>query len=276
MGVKSAVTICLVPSLSNGPWIYRDDLEISIPKAKAAGFDAVEIFPSSAQSLNQDDLSTLLDENGMSLSAVGSGAGKLLRRLHLTSPDRKIREKARDFLGAIIDLGGRFGAAAIIGSMQGSVEKGVDRQRALEWLGEGLVELSQRSDSYGVKLIYEPLNRYETNLINRLSEGVNMLETYEIENVYLLADLFHMNIEEKSISGAIREAGDYVGYVHIADSNRRAAGMGHADLRGVAKALSDIGYDGYISAEALPYPDPDHAAAMTMAAFREIMIPAFQ
>jgi sugar phosphate isomerase/epimerase len=79
-----------------------------------------------------------------------------------------------------------------------------------------------------------------------------------------------MNIEEQDIAASLRRAGKSVGHVHLADSNRRAAGGGHTDFAPIAKALRDIGYNGFVSAEAMAGPGgPEEAARMTMAAFRK-------
>jgi sugar phosphate isomerase/epimerase len=106
-------------------------------------------------------------------------------------------------------------------------------------------------------------------MFNQLGTGADFLETLDIGNVVLLADLFHMNIEEESIAGAIRESGKHIGHLHFADSNRRPVGMGHTDMKEIAQALMDIGYEGYASAEALPWPNPDAAAEQTIRAFKE-------
>jgi sugar phosphate isomerase/epimerase len=84
----------------------------------------------------------------------------------------------------------------------------------------------------------------------------------------LLADLFHMNIEEDDIGAAILAGAGRIGHLHFVDSNRRAAGFGHIDYRPIVKALGDIGYAGYASAEALPHPDPLAAARQTIEAFK--------
>jgi sugar phosphate isomerase/epimerase len=80
-----------------------------------------------------------------------------------------------------------------------------------------------------------------------------------------------MNIEERSIPEAIRAGGRNIGHIHFVDSNRRAAGQGHIDLAGAVAALGDIDYNGYLSAEAIPYPDSDTAAAQTITAFKRVM-----
>jgi sugar phosphate isomerase/epimerase len=97
---------------------------------------------------------------------------------------------------------------------------------------------------------------------------VKLLRSLSTTNVVLLADLFHMNIEEINLADALRAAGKYVGHVHFADSNRRAAGFGHIDYAPIAQALHEFGYAGFASAEAFPLPDPDTAADQTIHAFR--------
>jgi sugar phosphate isomerase/epimerase len=86
-------------------------------------------------------------------------------------------------------------------------------------------------------------------------------------NVKLLADLFHMNIEEVDLAESLRRAGQHVGHVHLADSNRQAAGRGHTSFGPIAAALRQIGFSGYCSAEVLPLPDPLGAATATIEAF---------
>jgi sugar phosphate isomerase/epimerase len=171
-----------------------------------------------------------------------------------------MRRCALDFVTGIIDVAGQFGASAIIGSMQG-------RANTLELLRESLEALGDHATHYGVPLIYEPLNRYATNLVNTIGAGVDLISSLSTTNVRLLADLFHMNIEEVDLPAAIRTGGRFIGHVHLADSNRRPAGGGHTDFVKVARALRDIGYDGYVSAEALPYPDSQSAARATMDTF---------
>ena len=124
------------------------------------------------------------------------------------------------------------------------------------------------SEQYKVPLLLEPLNRYETNMVNNLDAGAGLIQGLATKNVLLLADLFHMNIEEANPPAALRAATGLIGHVHFVDSNRRAAGLGHLDFLPIAEALRAMGYDGFASAEVLPYPDPEAAARQTMIAFR--------
>jgi sugar phosphate isomerase/epimerase len=268
MSIRSSVTISLVPEARGGPFVFWDDLPAGVAKARALGFDAVEVFPPGPDALKVEDVRALLDENGLALAAVGTGAGWLRHKLTLTSPERPVRLQAVAFIRAIIDFAGPLGAPAIIGSMQGRHGAEVERESALGYLTEALDDLGEHARQYGVPLLYEPLNRYETNLVNRVEQGKSLLQALSTKNAKLLADLFHMNIEETDVAAAIEQGRSAIGHVHFVDSNRRAAGLGHIDFAPIARALTSIGYDGFLSAEALPLPDPDAAAEATIKAFR--------
>ena len=109
-------------------------------------------------------------------------------------------------------------------------------------------------------VVLEPIKRYEVNYINTVDEALKVLDAFPAENLKLLLDIFHMNIEEQSIVGAIRKAGDRIGHVHFVDSNRWPPGYGHLDLKEIYRQLVAVGYRGYIGLEALPEPDPETGA----------------
>ena len=154
--------------------------------------------------------------------------------------------------------------------MQGRSDAALGRAAALEQLGEALRDLAAHAAGRGQILLYEPLNRYETDLFNRQADAGAWLGTLGAGNVRLLSDLYHMNIEEADIASALLAAGDLVGHVHFADSNRRAMGSGHTDAVAVMAALKKIRYNGYLSAEILPLPDGASAARQTIAALRRL------
>ena len=266
--MKSAVTISLVPEARGGPFVFWDDLAAGCEHAAELGFDAVEIFPPDAEALDLAKFAKLLGAHGLQCAAIGTGAGWVKHKLRLTDPDATVRQRAIGFIGEIIDAAGTLGAPAIIGSMQGRWGDGVSRDQALNWLGEALATLAERAARYNVPLLYEPLNRYETNLFNRQGDAVAFLHTLRSRNVKLLCDLFHMAIEESSIVDALRAAGPLMGHVHFADSNRQAIGWGHTDMTPIMAALREINYAGYLSAEILPLPDSISAARQTMESFR--------
>ncbi|WP_435006706.1 TIM barrel protein [Tundrisphaera lichenicola] len=266
--IRSAVTVSLVEEARNGPFVFWHDLTEACKKAQQLGFDAVEVFPTGPDAVDSARLRILLNDHGLSLAAVGTGAGWVRHKLHLARPDAEGRVKARDFIRSIIDFAGPLHAPAIIGSMQGRSGEGVEHPTALGYLADALEDLGEHARQYGVPLIYEPLNRYETDLANTLDAGLKILRSLSTANVTLLADLFHMNIEEFNVADSLRAAGKHIGHVHFVDSNRRAAGFGHTDFAPIAQALHEVGFRGYASAEAFPLPNPETAALQTMHAFR--------
>jgi len=267
--IHSAVTVSLVPEARGGPFVFWDDLPAACQAAADLGFDAVELFAPSADAVDSSTLKKLLEDHKLKLAAAGTGAGWVIKRLHLVHEDAGVRKQAREFIRTIIDFAGPLGAPAIIGSMQGRWSEHVARDAAIEHLRDALEDLGEHAAQYGVRLIYEPLTRYETNLITTLAAGTELLDSLATVNVRLLADLFHMNIEEVNVAEAIRSAGSHVGHIHFVDSNRRPAGAGHTDFAPIMEALLETGYDGYLSAEALPYPDSRAAAQQTIESFRK-------
>jgi sugar phosphate isomerase/epimerase len=266
--MKSAVTISLVPEARGGPFVFWDDLPAACRAAKALGFDAIELFPPGPHAVDTADLKALLDDTGLAVAAVGTGAGWVKHRLTLTTADQETHAKAMKFVEGMIDFAAVFDAPVVIGSMQGRAADAASHATTMGYLAEALLNLALRAKRYGLPLLYEPLNRYETNLVNRLEDGVKLVTGLAAGNVKLLADLYHMNIEEADLPAAIRAAGPHVGHVHFADSNRRAAGMGHTDFAPVIAALREVGYTGYLSAEVLPLPDTQAAARQTIESFR--------
>jgi sugar phosphate isomerase/epimerase len=266
--VKSAVTVCLVPEARRGPFVWHDGLEAGCRAAAEHGFNGVEIFPAAAADVAAASVKPLLEAHGLGLAAIGTGAGFVTHGLHLVHPDAAIRTRARAFIGGIIDAAGCLGAPAIIGSMQGRSTAEVPREAALGMLAEALGDLGRRAASHGQSLLYEPLNRYETDLFNRQAEAASFLEAHGLDAVQLLCDLFHMNIEEDDVAGALVTAGPRVGHIHWADSNRRAMGFGHTDPEPIVAALRAIRYQGWLSAEVFSWPSASEAAARTIASLR--------
>ncbi len=264
--MKSAITLCQVPEAIGGPFVLRTPLPEAFATAAAIGFDAVELFLPGPDFISVAEVKSLADQHGLAIAAVGTGAGMLRHGLTITDSDEEKREAAMDFILSMIDFGGKLDAPAILGSMQGKAT----HDASLELLVMGLRRCGIRASTHGVQFIYEPLNRYETGLFNHIGNAARFLELHDLKNVVLLADLFHMNIEERDLPAAIREAGSHIGHVHFADSNRQAMGFGHTDANGVVAALRDIRYSGYLSAEILPLPDPESAARQTISSIRSL------
>ena len=123
----------------------------------------------------------------------------------------------------------------------------------------------------GVDLFVEPINRYETGFIITADDCLSFFDTVDRPNCKVLLDTFHMNIEEADIYATIARVGKRIGHVHVADSNRRSPGAGHLDFARIVNTLHGAGYNGFLSAEIFPDPDPETAIASMAAHLRPIL-----
>jgi len=123
----------------------------------------------------------------------------------------------------------------------------IDLEREL--LIEGLSRIAPVAEEVGKPVILEPLNRYETHLLRTVGQAAEICRAVGSPGIKLMADFFHMNIEESDMGRAIEEVADCLAYVHLADSNRYQPGAGHLDFRPGLAALKRIGYDGYLTLE---------------------------
>ena len=114
---------------------------------------------------------------------------------------------------------------------------------------EELAEIAPTAEETGAAVILEPLNRYESRFLNRLDQAADICRVVGSPGIKLMADFFHMNIEEIDIGQAIEDAAEHIGYVHLADSNRYQPGAGHLGFRPGLAALKRIGYDGFMTLE---------------------------
>ena len=116
-----------------------------------------------------------------------------------------------------------------------------DRAVLLDMLGQ----LGTHAAERGVLVLFEPLNRYEDHMVNTLAQGAELCRATGLGSIRLMADLFHMNIEEAGLAASLREAGDMVAHVHLADSSRLEPGTGHTDFAAAFRALAEVGFDGW-------------------------------
>lgn len=266
--IRSAITVSLVPEAKGGPFVYWDGLEAACAKAREHGFDGIEIFAPDAETISDPGVARLTERFGLSVAAVGTGAGWVKHKLRLTDPDSGVRAKARQFVLRMLEAAAPHRAPVILGSMQGRWEGAVSKDQALDWFGESLIELDGRASALGTRLFIEPLNRYETNLLNTVGEACEAIRSRGLKSTRVLADLFHMNIEETDLLESLRMTGALLGHVHFADSNRRAMGYGHLDAGAVVRVLKSIDFHGFVSAEVVPLPSGEAAALQTIRQFR--------
>ncbi len=247
---------------------YQGNLAANLARIKALGYDGVEVAIRDPETIDRHELFAALDATGLPVPAIGTGQAYGEEGLCFVHEDKTVREKAIARIRAHVPLAQQWNAIIIIGLIRGARLNALSRQAAEEYLESALRETAGRHPD--VRFAIEPINRYETELICNVESGLRFLDRLRLENVGLLLDTFHMNIEEPSLAASITAAAGRVFHFHVADSNRWHPGAGHIDFRAVFAALERIGYQGFVSAEILPLPDGDSAARDTIAHLRKL------
>ena len=219
------------------------------------GFAGIEITTSS----RRDKLEEILEASkatGIVPNIFSAGGSALL------DPRPEERRRGIEALKEALSLCGEAGGVGVIFPPLISIKMGgrpripdlsplaSTRQLEFDLLVAILKEeIAPHAEKVGARLIIEPLNRYEQWWPCRLEEGVAICEAVGSPNVVIMADFFHMNIEEADIAEAIRKAGKWIYNIHLADSQRLLPGYGHTDFREPLAALKEIGYDLYYGFE---------------------------
>jgi len=240
----------------------RGDWRENIRTVGTMGYDGVELALRDPGHLDANDVGQLVRHAGLAVAAIGTGQAYQQEGLTLTSEDPGIRRRAIERIERHLTFAAPFGAPVILGLICGRLLGG--RSSTDVRLIDSLEQLLPRAERAGVRLLVEPINRYETDYLMRMEQVLTLIDRLNTPSLGVLADTFHMNIEEASIEQTLRRSARHLGHVHVADSNRQAPGWGHLDFEQILRVLTEIGYRGYLSAEIVPYPDPVSAAAQAV------------
>jgi len=257
--------------IGSAPFVCEGSPVEGIAHAAELGFDGVELHFTDPLQANSEEIVQALKKTGLRLTALGTGRAYVNEGLSITDPDDAKRNAAIERLKQFVDLAGRFGAKVIIGCMRGNISSSQELPAALDRLAKSMKELDAYAGEHNVDIVFEPINRYENNFLCNMGEISDFVRQNELKHTGLLIDTFHMNIEEADLCQSIRSCAPEIRYVHLSDSNRLYPGGGHTDLSGVIRTLKEIGYTGTLSAEILPRPTGDEAAAMWLAATKSLL-----
>lgn len=241
---------------------WADDILPFAESAKAIGYDGVEI--SLLGNVAQAPEATGEAVRAMGLDATcTTGLGPAT---DLASEDPAVRAAGVDALRSAIDVTARLGSRQLCGVIYGAwgvVAPGKRRDR-LSWARDGLATVAGDAEASDVQLGIEAINRYETDLVNTAEQATALARDVGSSHVGVLLDSYHMNIEEADPAGAIRHTGEWLRHFHATDNDRGAPGGGLVDFAPQARALADIGYQGWITTEMFILPDVNVSADLTV------------
>jgi len=225
-----------------------ETLEERLANLEAWDYQGIQ-FGRQTMELGWPAIKKALANSRVQLCIAGGGGGLLVA-------DKEARRAAAERIKEVLYLTAEVGAV-------GALVVPIGRQLQLdppappktlyelerEILIEELARMAPTAEEVGAPVILEPLNRYETHFLQRLGQAAEVCRAVGSPGIKMMADFFHMNIEEADMGQAIEEVADCLAYVHLADSNRYQPGAGHLDFRPGLAALKRIGYDGFMTLE---------------------------
>jgi 5-keto-L-gluconate epimerase len=270
MRLKLAYTVA-TPDTTTSPMLaFRGDLDGVFGELAGLGYDGVELMLRDPAALDGPAIAQLVRAHGLTVAAFGTGQVAEEDKLSLLAPEASARAAAVERLQAVLRFAGPFGAPVVVGRFRGSVPRGVSREEGLDWLATGLTTAAATAREVGVPIVIEPQNRFNTNVIFTVMEGVELIERVGSEWVTVLGDTFHMNIEEVSMTTPWLTAGRHLRHVHFGDSNRLAPGRGHLNFPEIVAALAAARYDGFVSLEIVQQGDSARAARQSITYLRAL------
>ncbi|NKZ00227.1 sugar phosphate isomerase/epimerase family protein [Nocardiopsis alborubida] len=255
-------------ALGVNTWVWTSPLtdaalERIAPRVAEWGFDVIELPVENAGDWDPRRARALLDGLGLTASVVlVMGPGR-----ELVATDAATRSATQDYLRRVVDAAAAVGSPVAAGPAYASVGRTwrmSPRERAGigAELTEALAPVVGHCSDAGVRLAVEPLNRYETSVLNTVDQGLEMLADLPEEHCGLALDVYHMNIEERDVAAAVRRAAGRVAHVQVCANDRGTPGADHLDWSAILGALGDAGYGGPLVIESFT---ADNASIATAA-----------
>ena len=232
--------------LSTHNWMRAEPVEATLRRGKQYGLQSIEISGEPDQ-YDSKEVRKILKE--LDMFCWGSVTLTLGDR-NLAAKDEAQRAATVNYMKSVAtmihELEGR--ELTVVPATVGKVTPDGTPEEEWQWVTDGLKEVYELTESYGIQMALEPLNRFETYFLNRADQAVVLAKAVG-PNCGVCLDAFHMNIEEEDFHESIRTAGDMLVDFHVADNNRMPPGMGQLNWQEIVATLKSIGYDGALTLE---------------------------
>jgi sugar phosphate isomerase/epimerase len=265
---KFSVVIAHKEALPSAFVVFRG-FEQNIRLAAHMGFNGIELALRTAGEINISEMEKWLQKSDLEVSAISTGQVYAENGLSFMTLDMALRKKLFSVFYELIDLAAIFGKKINIGRVRGQILQGKEEQ-CLRLFYEAIDTICNYAANKQVDILLEPVNRYESNFINNLQEAWEIIDKSKIDNLYIMPDIFHMNIEDPVIETELLKYRDKINYIHLADSNRYAPGWGHTDFNSIHNTLQSMNFNGWHSVEILPFPTPEKAGKQAINYLKKI------
>ncbi len=267
--MKLAYTVC-GPETKADYLAYKGPLADMCASLHEIGYQGIELFVRDPREIDPGALGRHLDHYSLALAAIGTGPMFAEDQLRFTSTDERIRREAITRAKAAIDLASRFGAQVNVGKLRGDIARG-DEGRSEFLRDQAFQEICGYAEEQKVWITLEPQCRFAINNLKSTQEALVWLRTKQFPNLRLMLDVFHMNIEDKSIAASFIEAKDYNIHVHLADNQRGVPGTGNLNFPDMIRVLKALGYNRYLSMEIEQSPSCYEAAAKAYTYIQQLL-----
>lgn len=233
-------------------WIFGDaPLADIAQRVRRSGLDGVELF-GDVDGLDSAGARQILNGEGLEVFSITPADADI------SHPDSAIRNAGIGYYDRLMDWACELGNPLVSCHGQvGRIKPVADQQEEDDFLVASVNRICALARARGLNVVFEILNRYETHQVRTVAEGLALLDAVNADNLKLLPDAYHMNIEEEDPAAALQEGAGRIGLYHAADSNRCGIGQGHTDFGAQLGALRDIGYSGPVILETnAPGPNP--------------------
>lgn len=247
------------------PVVFQSGVLEGMQEASDLGFGSVELHVRDPHSLDARTIRRHAQDLGLRVSAIGTGLENVLNGHCLTHDDPARRFDAREAMMRHIDFAAELDSVVIIGLIRGDAGQIARVPDKLKILADELRPLAAAAQEAGVATGLEPMAYYCSDMLNTARETTRFLEENDLGSMGIMLDTHHMFLQDPGAGQAILEVGPRLTHVHASDSNRRYPGAGNVDFHEVCQALTAIGYNGSLSLEVLPWPDPATAASRGLA-----------
>ena len=232
--------------LSTHNWMRAEPVEATLRRGKQYGLQSIEISGEPDQ-YDSKEVRKILKE--LDMFCWGSVTLTLGDR-NLAAKDEAQRAATVNYMKSVATMIHELEGSelTVVPATVGKVTPDGTPEEEWQWVTDGLKEVYELTESYGIRMALEPLNRFETYFLNRADQAVELAKAVG-PNCGVCLDAFHMNIEEEDFHESIRTAGDMLVDFHVADNNRMPPGMGQLNWQEIVATLKSIGYDGALTLE---------------------------
>jgi D-psicose/D-tagatose/L-ribulose 3-epimerase len=233
------------------------------PKIKKMGFDVVEIPVEDPDVIDGQKVKEALDEHGLEAVVCGAfGPGR-----DFTNEDPAVHQQCFDYMDALMNFCTLWDIDFVAGPMYSAVGKArmvPPDQRKQEWelAVTNLRKVAERAADKGLELAIEPLNRFESDLINTTGDAKQLVKDINHPAAKIMVDGFHMSIEEHNLEKAIKTAGDDLIHVQTSENYRGTPGTGQTDWDSFRRGLEAVDYEGYVTIESFTSDNQELADAV--------------